>query len=175
MRWTMRSGLSTTLSSAIIATTLIAVTSCSSAPTALHSFEGNSPTVDFRAAVDEFMAAVHYRDQNRLVALNSDRGTPAGIREVLAAYGGATMTVTGFDPGNTPGEGLASINVLCKTGGRAAFQQAFDGHTGRWRPTMFGADTAAYLVAAPPSAVLSTADQAFVKYGLYPPCNSQSQ
>ena len=85
------------------------------------------------------------------------------------------MTVTGFDPGNTPGQGLASIAVVCNTGGRAAFQQAFDGHAGRWQATMFGTDTAASLVAAPPSAVLSTTDQAFVKYGLYPPCKSQNQ
>jgi hypothetical protein len=118
---------------------------------------------------------VHDQDQNRLAALNSDRGTPAGISELLAVYGGATMTVTGFDPGNTPGEGQATIAVLCKTGGRAAFEQAFDGHAGRWQATIFGVDTAASLVAAPPSAVLSTADQAFVKYGLYPPCKPQNQ
>ena len=107
MRTRMRSRLGTTFGSAIIAAALIVATSCSSAPTVLHSFSDNSPTAKFRAAVDEFVGAVHDQDQDRLVALNSDRGTPAGISELLAVYGGATMTVTGFDPGNTPGEGQA--------------------------------------------------------------------
>ncbi len=143
-----------------------------------------SATSEFVAVVADFTAAVHNSDIDHLNQIKDSDGSAGGVTELIAAYGGATLSVLSYDFDH-PGEGGAEIAVICTDGGRATFSQGFLGRDSRWRPDILGVqantpDTDAPLPDEAVSAsfpttpvTTSTTKPAVTYWNQYPPCSSK--
>ena len=142
----------------------------------------DQPTKLYKAAVADFVTAVQASDAAHLDELNATNRTAAGVQELLAHYGSASLTVTSYDFDH-PGDAAVTLAVRCADGGRVTFSQAFIGVDGQWRPEIVGIqptlpdneppdpDAAQSLPDPSTPAAPSTARTAVTHYDYYPPCS----
>ena len=136
-------------------------------------------TPEFKSYVAAFMQAVHEDDVGALRSMNSSIGSESGLAQLLAAYGGRSLTLVSYDA-ESPGDGEADLVVDCGGGVRRTFMQPFESIDGHWHATMYSiADVSGRTTPAsvePDQALTepgSNPDDPLVdKYGLYPPCGT---
>ncbi|GGL94953.1 hypothetical protein GCM10011594_13420 [Nakamurella endophytica] len=167
----------------LVAAVVVSAAACG-APDPLRAYRPDgSSTAEFTGAVADFAAAVRAGDGVRLVAQDDraapdgddpDSGTDAGVRDLLAAYGGRTVSVVSYSA-IAPGSAGARLRVFCADGRSVTFGQGFVGLDGRWRPVIRAArDRPSVAVAGradPPSAEAGPPSPA-PRPGTepYPPC-----
>ena len=173
--------------SAALATSVIVLSTSACTADPMRAYDAtNSATDEYKSAVADFLLAVHSSDAGRLTELSGSDGTTAGVRELLARYAGAELSVTSYYFDH-PGEAAATIAVQCTNGGRASFDQGFLGTDGHWRPEIneaqvIPADTAPPLPdqaqsapeSAPWSHISPTTSAGATYYDWYPPCSEKA-
>lgn len=163
---------------------VLGLSACGEADVMRAYNQDGSATDEFVGVVADFMTAVHDSDADHLNQIKDSAGSADGVKELLAAYGGATLSVASYYFDH-PGEGSVDIDVRCTNGTRATFDQGFFGRDGKWRPVVLGTqplnlNTDAPLpdealsapvpmVSAPPS----TNKPAVTAWNQYPPCSNK--
>ncbi|RIJ71233.1 hypothetical protein D1871_14505 [Nakamurella silvestris] len=110
---------------------------CTSADPRVRAVGDGGPTAAFSQAVDTFTTAVRNTDRETLAELSGTAGTADGIAELLSRYGSARLTVTDHGEVVGGGGGYAGIDVSCRPGGSAHFEQIFRWEDNRWLAVIF--------------------------------------
>lgn len=161
---------------AAVSAIVLSTSACGDADVMRAYNQDGTATSEFVAVVADFMAAVHKSDVDHLRRIMDPAESEAGLKQLIAEYGGATLSATTYDF-DFPGEGGAEIDVTCADGTRASFSQGFFGRDGHWRAVIHG--NGAITVDPPqPGVALSLpvrapSTSAVSYWNQYPPCSDK--